>query len=134
VTVRQVVAANMIKLQESLRGDWDDARHWWDASTILPGPFERCGFTSSDKTERGDVQNYFCDSGETADVAAGNMMARDVADRVAGALTPDWTRSTEVDGGGIRYDFASDGYPRVRVSYNATPGDAWQRVTVLIGR
>jgi hypothetical protein len=67
------------------------------------------------------------------DVTAGAAAARRMADEVGHALGQGWTLSSGDAGHPDAYFFARDGYPRVRVSYNTTLGDAPQRVTLLVG-
>ena len=132
VSLRQVVGAMTTSSADQFAGEWDDATHEWDAVKTLSG-FDRCGFTSSNRTAEGDVQNYFCDSDTIADAAVGAATARQVADDVDQALGQGWSRS---NGDGTRpnaYFFTRDDYPRVRVTYNVTIGDAPQRVTLLVG-
>jgi hypothetical protein len=129
VSLRQLLGAMTTDLADQYAGDWDDQTHEWEAVKVLPD-FMRCGFTSSTRKPEGDVQNYFCDTDVITDADAGAATAKQVADAVEGALGG-WTRQP-----GERpniYFFSRDGYPRVRVSYNVTLGDAPQRVTLLIG-
>jgi hypothetical protein len=93
--------------------------------------FDRCGFTSSDHTEKGGIQNYFCDTEIIGDPQKGADAARRTADEVERSLAG-WSRTTRPDSANI-YFFSKDGFPRVRVSYNDTLGDAPQRVTLLVG-
>ena len=132
VSLRQVLGALMAMTDQYL-GEWDDTTREWDTVKDLPG-FERCGFTSSDRTENGDVQNYFCDTIPFDDPEAGGKTARMLADEVATALPSDWSRAAETPGARDSYLFTREGFPRVRVSYNMTPGMAPRRVTLLIGR
>jgi hypothetical protein len=134
VSFRQLLGARMAQLPEIFVGDWDDLSSEWESVKDLPGSFARCGFTSSNRTSEGEVENYFCDTDPIEDAAVGNATAKDVADQVATALSADWSRSTEMRDAGSAYFFTRPEFPRVRVSYNATQGKAYQRVTVLIGR
>ena len=131
VSLRQVVGAMTTGSADQFAGEWDDQTHEWDAVKTLSG-FDRCGFTSSNRTAEGSVQNYFCDSDVIVDVATGAMTARQVAEDVEQALGPGWTRAAE-DNRPNAYFFTRDGYPRVRVTYNVTVGAAPQRVTLLVG-
>jgi hypothetical protein len=127
-SLRQIVGA-----MDQYAGEWDDATNEWESVKLLPD-FDRCGLTSSNRTAQGDVQNYFCDTDVIDDVKVGAVTASRVADDVAAALGDGWSRGP---GDGTRpnvYFFTRDGYPRVRVSYNTTLGDAPQRVTLLVGR
>lgn len=131
VALRQVVGSMVTKSADQYVGDWDDATREWDAAMSLPD-FERCGFTSSDGSDKGDIQNYFCDSQVIADAAEGNRAAARVVDDVVRAL-PGWEKSPTTSNLGPAVLFSRAGFPRVRVSYNVTPGDAPRRVTILIG-
>lgn len=132
VSLRQILGAITTESAEQYTGEWNDETHEWDSVKELPD-FERCGFTSSNRTEKGDVQNYFCDTEMIADVRAGVDSARRLADDVEHALTG-WTRTGGIDPQPNIYFFTRDGFPRIRVSYNMTLGDAPQRVTLLVGR
>jgi hypothetical protein len=132
VSLRQVLGAMTTSSADQFAGEWDESTHEWDAVKTLSG-FDRCGFTSSNRTAQGDVQNYFCDSDVIVDASLGAANARQVAGDVEQALGSGWMKS---DGGADRpnaYFFTRDGYPRVRVTYNVTLGDAPQRVTLLVG-
>ena len=132
VALRQMVGAMVTKTADQYVGEWDEATREWDAAMNLPD-FERCGFTSSDGSENGEVRNYFCDSQVIADAAEGRRAAARVVDDVARAL-PGWEQSSTTSNLGPAVLFSREGFPRLRVSYNVTPGDAPQRVTLLIGR
>lgn len=133
VSLRQVVGAVMIGLAERFTGEWDDATHEWEATIELPDS-DRCGFTSSDRTDMGNVQNFFCDSEPIDDNARGAALAKQLADDVQKALPEAFKRT---DGTTPRQGpatfFSADGYPHIRVSFNLTPGDAPRRVTLLVG-
>jgi hypothetical protein len=132
LSLRQVLGAMTTSSADQFAGEWDESTHEWDAVKTLSG-FDRCGFTSSNRTAEGDVQNYFCDSDVIVDASLGAANARQVAGDVEQALGSGWMKS---DGGVDRpnaYFFTRDGYPRVRVTYNVTLGDAPQRVTLLVG-
>jgi len=133
-SLRQVLGAMIADAPERFAGEWDDAVQEWDAVQELPDS-ERCGFTSSDRTEDGDIRNYFCDSEVIDDTTRGVAAARKLAAQVEEALPRDWVRS---DGPAQRGEpavfFTKEGQPRLRVSYNTTPGAAPGRVTLLIGR
>jgi hypothetical protein len=131
LALRQMVGAMVTRSVEQYVGDWDDVTQEWDAAMNLPD-FERCGFTSADHSENGDVRNFFCDSQTISDTAEGNRAAARVIDDVERAL-PGWTRSTTTSNLGPAVLFSRQGFPRIRVSYNVTPGDAPRRVTLLIG-
>jgi hypothetical protein len=133
VSFRQVVGAVMTGTASRFIDGWDEARHEWDSNIALPDT-ERCGLTSSDRTNVGDVQNYFCDSAQVADEGRGTAMAKQLADIVAGALPADYARSDRSDmRPGPSTFFAMDGYPHIRVTFNTTPGSAQHRVTLLVG-
>ena len=134
ISFRQLVGARLAQLPEIFVGDWDDTTSEWESIKDLPGSFVRCGFTSSNKKSDGEVENFFCDTDTIDDPMVGNATAKDVAEQVAAALPMDWSRRFETRGAGSAYYFSSPDYPHVRVSYNTTQGDAYQRVTVLIGR
>jgi len=132
ISLRQLVGAMTSSSADQFAGEWDESTHEWDAVKTLSG-FDRCGFTSSNRTAEGDVQNYFCDSEMITDASVGATNARQIAGDVEQALGSGWMKS---DGGAERpnaYFFTRDGYPRVRVTYNVTLGDAPQRVTLLVG-
>lgn len=131
VALRQVIGAMVTKSADQYVGDWDEATREWDAEMNLPD-FERCGFTSSDGSENGEIRNYFCDSQVIADPAEGHRAAARVVDDVTRAL-PQWEQSAATSNLGPAVLFSREGFPRLRVSYNVTPGDAPRRVTLLIG-
>jgi hypothetical protein len=131
VSLRQLIGAVMT-MSDEYAAEWNDMTHEWESLRTLPR-FERCGFTSSDRTDMGDIQNFFCDTEVLADAEAGSRTASVVADDVAAALPPRWSRGTETPGARDSYLFSADGFPRIRVTYNRTPGMAPQRVTLLIG-
>jgi len=132
VSFRQVLGAMTTSSADQFAGEWDEMTHEWDSVKTLSG-FDRCGFTSSNKTADGDVQNYFCDSDVIDDATLGAATARQLADDVDQALGEGWSRSTGDGARANAYFFTRDGYPRVRVTYNVTIGDAPQRVTLLVG-
>jgi hypothetical protein len=132
VSLRQLIGAVMTTSDE-YAAEWDEGTHEWSALRTLPR-FHRCGFTSTDKTHTGEIQNYFCDTDVIADAEAGSSMAKVVADEVGATLPPGWTLGAETPGARDSYLFTSAGFPRIRVTYNHTPGMAPQRVTLLIGR
>jgi hypothetical protein len=130
LSLRQIVGAMTTDSAGQYAGEWDDATNEWDSVKTLPD-FERCGLTSSNRTEKGDVQNYFCDTEVIEDAMVGAKAAARLADDVGSALGGGWTRTA-----GDRpnaYFFSRDGYPRLRITYNVTRGDAPQRVTLLVG-
>lgn len=131
VALRQVVGAMVSKTADQYVGDWDEVTREWEAAENLPD-FERCGFTSSDRTEKGDPRNFFCDTQVIGNAAEGNRAAARVIDDVVRAL-PGWERSTTTSNDGPAVLFTREGFPRIRVSYNVTAGDAPRRVTLLIG-
>jgi len=131
IALRQMVGAMVSKSADQYVGEWDDATSEWEAVQNLPD-FERCGFTSSDRTDKGDVRNFFCDSQVMEDAAEGHRAAARVVDDVVRAL-PGWEQSTTTANDGPAVLFSRDGLPRLRVSYNVTAGDAPRRVTLLIG-
>jgi hypothetical protein len=132
LALRQILGAMTTETAEQFTGEWDEMAHEWDAVKDLPN-FARCGFTSSNKTEQGDVQNYFCDTDLITDQAQGSDAARRLAAEVEQALGAGWMRSGGTGDQANVYFFTRDGFPRVRVSYNTSPGDAPQRVTLLVG-
>jgi len=95
--------------------------------------FERCGFTSSDRTDKGDVRNFFCDSGLIADDVRGKTLEKELADAVQHALPEVFERKDDLARQNPATFFERDGYPHIRVSFNVTPGDAPRRVTLLVG-
>jgi hypothetical protein len=132
IALRQVMGAMATESADQFTGDWDDETHEWDSVKTLPD-FERCGFTSSNRTEEGNVQNFFCDSDVITDAAEGAAAARRMADAVAQALSAGWMRGGGTDPRPNLYFFSREGFPRVRVSYNTTLGAAAQRLTLLVG-
>ena len=132
IALRQLIGAMVTKTVDQYVGEWDDATREWESAMDLPD-FERCGFTSSDRTDRGDVRNYFCDSAIISNAAEGTRAAARVEDDVVRAL-PGWEKSASTStNGGPAVLFSREGFPRVRVSYNITEGDAPRRVTLLVG-
>lgn len=132
IALRQIIGSLVTKTADQYVGEWDDATREWESAMDLPD-FERCGFTSTDRTDRGDVRNYFCDSAEIANVGEGNRAAARVVEDVTRTL-PGWDQSaTTSTNGGPAVLFSREGFPRVRVSYNVTEGDAPRRVTLLVG-
>jgi hypothetical protein len=132
VTLRQVVGAMMIGLSDRFTGDWNDMTREWESLVALPDS-DRCGLTSSDKTEQGDVRNFFCDSELIADDARGKALEKEVADAVQQALPNVFERKDDLSRQNPATFFSQDGYPHIRVSFNVTPGDAPRRVTLLVG-
>ena len=130
--LRQILGAMTTESAGQYAGEWDDQTHEWDAVKVLPD-FDRCGFTSSDGSEQGDVRNYFCDTEVIAELAEGASMAQRTADDVEHALMAGWARTRGSDDSSNVYFFTRDGFPRIRVSYNTSIGDAPQRVTLLVG-
>jgi len=132
IALRQVVGAMMIGLADRFTGDWNDMTKEWESLLELPDS-DRCGLTSSDKTERGDVGNFFCDSELIADDARGKARAKELADAVQHALPSVFERKDDLTRQNPATFFSQDGYPHIRVSFNVTPGDAPRRVTLLVG-
>jgi len=132
VALRQVVGAMMIGLADRFTGEWDDMTHEWESLIDLPDS-DRCGLTSSDRTEMGDVRNFFCDSERIADATRGKALAKELADAVQRALPAAYERKDDFARENPATFFSRDGYPHIRVSFNVTPGDAPQRVTLLVG-
>jgi hypothetical protein len=133
VGLRQVVAAIMTESANRFIDGWDEARREWDSTISLPGN-ERCGLTSADRTNAGDVQNYFCDSAQMADQARGTAMAKQLADAVQSALPGGYSRRERTDmRPGPSTFFEMEDFPHVRVTFNVTPGSAQNRVTLLVG-
>jgi len=132
VTLRQVVGGMMIGLTERFTGDWNDTTLEWDSLVELPDS-DRCGLTSSDRTEQGDVRNFFCDSELIADDARGKALEKELADAVQHALPAAFERKDDLARQNPATFFSQEGYPHVRISFNVTPGDAPRRVTLLIG-
>jgi hypothetical protein len=96
VGFRQVVAAIMTESGNRFIDGWDEAKHEWDSTITLPQS-ERCGLTSADRTNAGEVQNYFCDSAQVADEARGIAMAKQLADAVQSALPGGYSRRERTD-------------------------------------
>jgi hypothetical protein len=132
IALRQILGAMATESAGQYTGEWNEQTHEWDALKEMRD-FERCGFTSSDRTDQGDVQNYFCDSEVVTDALEGARRAEQLANDVERALAAGWTRSPESSSQPNVYFFLREGFPRVRVSYNRTLGDAPQRVTLLVG-
>jgi hypothetical protein len=133
ISLRQILGSMTAGSPGRLVDIWNDTAREWDAALSLPGS-ERCGLTSSDRTNVGNVQNYFCDSAQIDDEARGVAMARQLADEVEKALPAGYTRTDRPEGKpGPSTFFARSGYPPVRVTFNLTPGSAQHRVTLLIG-
>ena len=132
IALRQVVGALMIGLADRFTGAWDDMTHEWESLIDLPDS-DRCGLTSSDRTEMGDVRNFFCDSELIGDDARGKARAKELADAVQHALPSAFERKDDFARENPATFFSRDGYPHIRVSFNVTPGDAPQRVTLLVG-
>jgi hypothetical protein len=132
VQFRQLVGAMMIGLADRFTGPWNEETHEWESTVDLPDT-DRCGFTSSDKTDGGDVRNYFCDSALITDDARGRALEKELADNVQRALPPGFARRDELTRENPATFFTQEGFPHIRVSFNITPGDAPQRVTLLIG-
>jgi hypothetical protein len=132
LSLRQLLGAVMT-MSDEYAAEWDDTTQEWVSVRTLPR-FDRCGFTSSDRTQQGEIRNFFCDSEVFADANAGSQEATTVAEEVAATLPPGWSRDVEAPGARDSHLFTSDGFPRIRVTYNRTPGMAPQRVTLLIGR
>lgn len=132
VTLRQVVGALMVGLADRFSGAWDEMTREWDSTIDLPDT-DRCGLTSTDRTERGDIRNFFCDSATIDDDQRGRAMGRALADAVQNALPPGFERKDDLTRPNPATFFSKDGYPHIRVSFNVTPGDATRRVTLLVG-
>ena len=132
VEFRQVFGALMVGLADRFAGGWNDMTHEWESTVELPES-DRCGFTSSDRTDRGDLRNYFCDSELITDDRQGRALEKQLADAVQEALPPGFERRDDFTRENPASFFSKDGYPHIRVSFNVTPGDAPQRVTILIG-
>jgi hypothetical protein len=81
----------------------------------------------------GDVRNFFCDSELIADDVRGKALAKELADAVQHALPTAFERKDDFGRENPATFFSRDGYPHIRVSFNVTPGDAPQRVTLLVG-
>jgi hypothetical protein len=132
ITLRQVVGALMTGLADRFTGAWDEATHEWESLIELPDS-DRCGLTSSDRTEEGEVRNFFCDSELIADDNRGKAREKELADAVQQALPVAFTRTDDPARENPSTFFSRDGYPHIRVSFNVTPGDAPRRVTLLVG-
>ena len=132
VSFRKVVGALMIGLADRFTGDWNDMTHEWESVLDLPDS-DRCGLTSTDRTERGDVRNFFCDSELIADDARGKALELELANQVQRALPAGFDRRDDFERENPATFFSKDGYPHIRVSFNVTPGDAPRRVTLLVG-
>jgi len=132
VSLRQAVGALMVGLADRFAGDWDETTLEWESLLDLPDS-DRCGLTSTDRTEGGDVRNFFCDSEEIADDAIGKERRQTLADAVQNALPPGFERRDDLTRQNPATFFSKEGYPHIRVSFNVTPGDATRRVTLLIG-
>lgn len=131
VSLRQVVGAIMVGLADRFAGDWNEMAKEWESLLALPDS-DRCGLTSSDRTEGGDVRNFFCDSAPIDEDASGTALRKDLADAVQQAL-PGFNRSDDLARQNPATSFSKDGFPHIRVSFNVTPGDATRRVTLLVG-
>ena len=130
---RQVVAAIMTESANRFIDGWDESRKEWDSTIALPDS-ERCGLTSADRTNAGEVQNYFCDSARVADEARGTDMAKQLADAVQNALPSAYSRRERTDmRPGPSTFFEMEDFPHIRVTFNTTPGSAQNRVTLLVG-
>jgi len=132
VMLRQVVGAMMIGLVDRFTGTWNEMTQEWDSLIELPDS-DRCGLTSSDRTEQGDVRNFFCDSELIADDVRGKTLEKELADAVQHALPEVFERKDDLARQNPATFFERDGYPHIRVSFNVTPGDAPRRVTLLVG-
>jgi hypothetical protein len=132
VSLRQVVGAIMVGLADRFAGDWDDAAKEWESLLDLPDS-DRCGLTSTDRTEDGDVRNFFCDSEEIAEDTHGRELRTDLAEAVQKALPAGFDRKDDLGRQNPATFFSKDGFPHIRVSFNVTPGDATRRVTLLVG-
>ena len=133
VPLRQVMAAIMTGGADRFVEGWNETAREWDAAIRLPGS-ERCGLTSSDRTDVGDVQNYFCDSAPIDDEARGAAMARQLADDIEKTLPAGYVRTErDLPRPGPSTFFAREGYPHLRVTFNVTPGSAQHRITLLVG-
>jgi TPR repeat protein len=133
VGFRQVVAAIMTESANRFIDGWDEVKHEWDSTITLPES-ERCGLTSADRTNAGEVQNYFCDSAQVADEARGIANAKQLADAVQSALPGGYSRRERTDmRPGPSTFFEMENFPHIRVTFNVTPGSAQNRVTLLVG-
>ena len=133
VGLRQVVGAIMTASANRFIDGWDESKHEWDSTIKLPDN-DRCGLTSADRTNAGEVQNYFCDSAQIADEARGTAMAKQLADAVQSALPGGYSRRERSDmRPGPSTFFAMEDFPHIRVTFNVTAGSAQNRVTLLVG-
>lgn len=132
VSLRQVVGAIMVGLADRFAGDWNEMDSEWASLLDLPDS-DRCGLTSTDRTENGDVRNFFCDSAPIAEDARGTALRKDLADAVQQALPAGFNRNDDLARQNPATFFSKDGFPHIRVSFNVTPGDATRRVTLLVG-
>jgi hypothetical protein len=132
VSLRQVVGAIMVGLADRFAGDWDEMTKEWESLLDLPDS-DRCGLTSTDRTEDGEVRNFFCDSAEIDEDANGTALRTDLANAVQRALPSGFDRRDDTGRQNPATFFSKDGFPHVRVSFNTTPGDATRRVTLLVG-
>jgi TPR repeat protein len=132
VSLRQVVGALMVGLADRFAGDWNETTREWNSLVDFPDS-DRCGLTSTDRTEDGDVRNFFCDSPLIAEDAQGTALEKQLADAVQTALPPTFERRDDLTRPNPATFFSQEGYPHVRVSFNVTPGDATRRVTLLVG-
>jgi hypothetical protein len=130
--LRQVVGALMVGLADRFAGDWDDQAMEWESLLDLPDS-DRCGLTSTDRTEGGDVRNFFCDSAEIAEDTHGRELRTALAEAVQKALPAGFERNDDLGRQNPATFFSKEGYPHIRVSFNVTPGDATRRVTLLVG-
>jgi hypothetical protein len=131
--LQQVLGAMASNVPGRLVDAWNDATREWNAAVTLPG-HDRCGVTTSDRTEAGNLRDFFCDTAPIDDDAAGVARAREIADLVAQVLPQGYTRTERLDGrAGPSILFTREGYPRLRVAFNTTPGAAQHRVTLLVG-
>jgi hypothetical protein len=132
VSLRTIVGAMMVGLGDRFIGDWDAMTREWESLVDLPDT-DRCGLTSSDRTEGGDVRNFFCDSPLVAGDAHGRALEKELADAVQTALPAGFERKDDFGRQNPATFFTQDGYPNIRVSFNVTAGDATRRVTLLVG-
>lgn len=131
VSLRQVVGAIMVGLADRFAGDWNEMAKEWESLLDLPDS-DRCGLTSTDRTEDGDIRNFFCDSPPIDEDASGTALRKTLADAVQQAL-PGFDRNDDLARQNPATFFSKDGFPHIRVSFNVTPGDATRRVTLLVG-
>jgi hypothetical protein len=133
-SLRQVLGAMASASAGRLVDAWDDDAREWNATVVLTGS-ERCGMTTSDRTEAGALRDFFCDSPRLADDAAGLARVREMADWIEQTLPQGYARTERLDGrSGPSILFTRDDYPKVRVAFNTTTGMAQHRVTLLVGR